>query len=199
MLPYLLLAILMPVIAVAQAPRSASDVSLAPGDVVKLEVWQEEDLSGEFLVDEDGQVTLPLLGPVDVSGIPVRQLRARLIEAYRVQLQNPSITVTPLRRVLVLGEVHEPGVYNVDPTISLAGAIALAGGATPGGDLRRLRVVRDGVVVKEGATAEGSLAANQVLSGDQIFVERRSWFDRNSTFLVSAMLSVTSIVISILR
>ena len=49
-----------------------------------------------------------------------------------------------MRRVQVLGEVTKPGVYLADPTVSLAGLVALAGGATPGGDLHRIRVVRAG-------------------------------------------------------
>lgn len=177
-------------------PRSAT---LLPGDLVRVEIWREEDLSGEFLVDEDGTLTLPLLGPRSVSGIPLHELRQTLLSEYRVHLRNPSITVTPLRRIYVLGEVNAPGLHAVDPTVSLAGAIALAGGANPQGDIRRIRVIRDGQVVLSGVAAETALNAVDVRSGDQIFVDRRSWFERNTTFLISAMLSVASIVITLAR
>jgi protein involved in polysaccharide export with SLBB domain len=181
-------------------PTTASAVTtLRPGDLLRVSIWREQDLSGEFLVNERGVVTLPMLGDQSVTGIAVDQLRDALIAAYREQLRNPSITITPLRRVNVLGEVGKPGLYPVDPTISLAGAIAMAGGATPTGDLNRIRIIRDGQVLHERVAAAESLTAADVRSGDQIVVDRRGWFDRNSTFLVSAILSVTSIVISLSR
>jgi protein involved in polysaccharide export with SLBB domain len=173
--------------------------SLHPGDVVQVTIWREEDMSGEFLVDLRGNVTLPLLGARLVVGIPLDSLQAMLVRDYRVYLRNPSITVTPLRRVQVLGEVNKPGLYSVDPTVTVAGAVALAGGATPTGNLSRIRIVRDGRVYSQRVGPQTALAAADIRSGDQIFVERRSWFDRNSTFLVSALLSVTGIVISIIN
>jgi polysaccharide export outer membrane protein len=172
---------------------------LQPGDLLEIEIWREEDLSGEFLVNENGTVTLPLLGDVQVRGIPLAELRDTLIAAYRVELRNPSISITPRRRVYVLGEVNEPGLHAVDPTVSLAGAIALAGGASVQGDLRRIRVIRENEVILEGISAETALSAVDIRSGDQIFVDRRSWFERNSNVLVSGVLGLTSIVISLIR
>lgn len=174
-------------------------ITLQPGDLVRVQIWREEDLSGEFPVDEDGVVTLPLLGERQVTGTPMRELRDTLIAAYRVHLRNPSISVTPLRRVNVLGEVRQPGLYSVDPTVSLAGAVALAGGATPNGDLNRITVVRAGETIHERVAAASTLNTVDIRSGDQILVQRRSWFERNSTFVVSALLSVTSLIISFTR
>jgi protein involved in polysaccharide export with SLBB domain len=179
-------------------PEAPSPVVQA-GDLLKIEIWREEDLSGEFLIDETGIVTLPLLGERLVGGLTLRAVRDTLIAAYRSELRNPSIAVTPLRRVYVLGEVNEPGLHPVDPTVSLAGAIALAGGANQQGDLRRIRVIRDNEIILRGIAAETALSAVDIRSGDQIFVDRRGWFERNSTFLISATIGITSIIISILR
>lgn len=183
---------------VAQS-REPAAVSLAPGDVLRVQIWREEDLSGEFPVDERGTVTLPMLGEYRVAGIPLAEIRTRLIEAYRVQLRNPSIEITPLRRIHVLGEVNKPDLYEVDPTISIAGVVALAGGATSNGDLGKIRVVRDGAVIRQRIAAESALSGADVRSGDQIFVGRRSWFERNSTFVVSTVLSLTAVVIGLLQ
>ena len=182
-----------------EGQTEASDVSLSPGDVLEVEIWREEDLSGEFQVNEEGYVVLPLLGERAVTGRPWQDVRGGLLEAYSALLRNPSITLTPLRRVFILGEVNEPGLYSLDPTISLAGAVAMAGGANSEGDLRRLRVVRDGATLLENLPVVSPLASVGVRSGDQIFVERRGWLERNSTFVVTAALSVTSIVVSLLR
>jgi len=182
----------------AAPPAGADSLSLRPGDVLQIRIWNEADLSGDFLVDESGGVILPQLGARRVAGIPLERLRNELVAAYGVTLRNPSISITPLRRVIVLGEVTRPGIVAVDPTITLAGAVGLAGGATPTGDLRRIRVVRDGAVLLQRANQGFTLRDMDIRSGDQIIVDRRSWLDRNSTFLVSALLSVTSIVTTIL-
>lgn len=176
-----------------------AEIMLLPGDLLQIEVWREEDLSGEFLIDEGGVVVLPMIGERRVTGIPIVELRDSLLEAYRRELRNPSITITPLRRVYVLGEVNQPGLLTLDPTVSLGGAIAMAGGANELGDLRRIQIVRDGEIVRDGVSPMNVIARLDVRSGDQIVVGRRAWLDRNSTFLVSAVLSVTSIVITLLR
>lgn len=182
----------------AMQPATAA-LSLQPGDLVRVVIWREEDLGGDFAVDPAGRVTLPLLGERQVVGVRMDSLQARLLRDYLVYLRNPSIAIIPLRRVQVLGEVSKPGLYTVDPTVTVAGAVALAGGATSTGDLNRIRIVRDGRVYGQRVGPQTALAAADIRSGDQIFVERRSWFDRNSTFLVSVLLSVSGIIISIIN
>jgi polysaccharide export outer membrane protein len=167
--------------------------------MIAVVIWREEDLSGQFPVDETGAVTLPMLGRREVTGVPWQMVRDSLLSEYQAQLRNPSIQLTPLRRVNVLGEVYRPGLYELDPTVSLAGVIAMAGGATPSGDLNKIRVIRDGRVIRERVAAGASLNSADVRSGDQIFVEQRSWFVRNSTFVISLLFSATSIVITLVR
>ena len=194
-----LLAIAPALIAQAGPASSTSPATLKAGDIIKIAVWREPDLSGEFVVNESGVVTLPLLGKINVLSIPIDQLSDRLIERYSAELQNPSITVTPLRRIYVLGEVSRPGVFTVDPTITIAGAIALAGGATSNGDVDRLRVIRNGEVILNEASLTASLTAVNIRSDDQVFVDRRGWFDRNSTFAASALISIATLVLTLIR
>ncbi len=162
-------------------------------------VWREKDLSGDFKVDERGRLTLPMLGVVNVAGRSFDQLRDSLIAEYQRQLKNPSITLTPLRRVQVLGEVTKPGQYLADPTLSLAGLVALAGGATPTGDLHRVRVVRNGQTVVKSASVESLMLQSGVHSNDQIFVDRRSWFERNQALVASTLVSAAGILVTIIR
>lgn len=182
------------------APAAAQQgATLRPGDAIRVEIWREKDLSGEFPVATDGTVTLPLLGRQRLVDIPLEQIRDTLIAQYRVTLRNPSIDVTPIRRVSVLGEVQKPGLYGADPTLSLAGVVALAGGATPTGNLNRIRIVRDGQVLREKVGAGETLTGADIRSGDQIVVEQRSWFARNTVFLLSAGLSLaTSIATTVI-
>jgi polysaccharide export outer membrane protein len=175
-----------------------NQLTLQPGDAVRVQIWQEEDMSGEFLVDSEGIVVLPLLGEKQVTGIPVRDLRRQLVQDYQVHLRNPSISITPLRRLHVLGEVQRPGLYAVDPTTNLAGAIAMAGGATPTGTLANITILRDGQRYRSRVGAGTTVTIAGVRSGDQIIVERRGWFERNSTFVVSTLISLATIVSAII-
>lgn len=181
------------------ARQGDSTLVLEPGDVVRVEVWREKDLTGDFAVDESSRLTLPMLGVVSVGGRPWVSLRDSLIAEYQKQLRNPSVNLTPLRRVQVLGEVPRPGQYLADPTLSLAGVIALAGGATPYGDLRRVRVVRHGKTIVQQASIESLLLENGVHSDDQIFVDRRPWLERNGAIVASTLLSTAGIIITIIR
>ncbi len=186
----------------AQAVGAVTDTSLVsaalhPGDIVRLRIWREPDLSGDYAIDGNGVVTFPMLGPMRVLDESTSSLQARLIAGYQEFLRNPSIEVMLLRRVNILGAVRTPGLYPVDPTMTIADAVALAGGATPDGDRRKVELVRDGRRI-EVRLADAVRVANLPLrSGDQIFVPERSWFARNQRVIISA--GVSLIIASFLR
>ena len=183
----------------AVAPGSTGGFTLGPGDVLRVTIWREIELSGEFGVNEINQLTLPMLGVLQVGGIQWRVLRDSLLSLYTTQLKTTSIILSPLRRVYVFGEVLKPGPYMLDPTLSFAGAVALAGGANSIGDMRRIRVVRQGLTLLASVPVESLFVGTALRSDDQIYIGRRSWFDINSAFLASAALSLTGIVISLVR
>lgn len=194
----LLLLLLALLLFAGRAAAQQQVATLRPGDAIRVEIWREGDLSGDFTVAVDGTVTLPLLGRQRLVDLPLEMLRDTLTAQYRVHLRNPSINVTPIRRVTVLGEVQRPGLYGADPTIALAGLVALAGGATPEGSLQRIRIVRDGQVLQERVGAGETLTSADVRSGDHIIVDQKSWFSRNTTFVVSTILSLGGIITSII-
>lgn len=173
--------------------------ALQPGDVLRLLVWREPDMSGEYLIDESGNVTLPLLGVRRAAGVPLSMLREALIREYQAELRNPSITITPLRRVNVLGEVNKPGVYPVDLTSTVSDVLAMAGGINPIGDPRRISLVRrDGTVAGDRIAVSTDLSRAGIRSGDQVVVGRRSWFDRNSPTVIATSISLLASAISTL-
>lgn len=198
-----LLALLLPLASEsrAQAPDPQSAVTsnfaepLRPGDVIRLQIWREPDLSGDFTVDESGQVVLPKLGPTPVQAISGDSLRRVLVSEYSTYLKNPSITVVLLRRVNVLGAVQKPGLYPVDPTMTVADAVALAGGATTEGKRDRVELLRgtERVVVRLDPSAR--LGSTPIRSGDQLYVPQRSWFSRNQGFVIGTLTGVAALVI----
>ena len=187
---FLLAALLLLAPAAAHAQSAGDQVVLHPGDVLRITIWREGDLSGDFQVDESGSVTLPLLGVRRVADVPMSQVREGLMREYLQQLRTPSITIVPLRRVNILGEVTRPGLYPVDPTVSLLGALALAGGANLEGDLNRITLTRAGTNVRQRLSVTESLDRLDVRSGDQIVVQRRSWSSRNSATVVASVVSL---------
>ena len=168
---------------------------LRPGDVVRLRIWREPDLSGDFPVDESGQVVLPRLGPVSVMAISRDSLRRSLLAAYTTYLKNPSIEVMLLRRINVLGAVKNPGLYPVDPTMTVADALALAGGASADGRRDRVELLRGGekVVVKLDPGAR--LGDTPIRSGDQLYVPERSWFSRNQGIVIGTVSAFAALAI----
>ena len=174
----------------ARAQNAADQVVLRPGDVLRVAIWREPDLSGDFQVNEKGTIIFPMLGERPVANMPLAQLREQLMREYLVQLRNPSITIIPLRRVNILGEVRSPGLYSVDPTVSLLGALAMAGGSTPEGDLQRVSLTRAGARMSERLSATESLDRLDVRSGDQLVVQRRTWMSRNSATVVASLISL---------
>lgn len=169
---------------------------LVPGDAIRLAFWRDPELSGEYPIDERGAVVLPILGTRSVAGTPAEQLKQLLLDDYGKELRDRNdVQVTLLRRVRVLGAVNDPGLYLVDPTMSLGDAVALAGGATTQGKLNDIRIVRDGKEIVASLDQRAPVMA-QIRSGDQIIVPERSWFSRHSVFILGGVLSATALIVS---
>ena len=182
--------------AVAQVPSSGT---LRPGDVIRLRIWREPDLSGDFAVDETGTVVFPRIGALRVVEESPESLKARLVKAYEAFLNHSSINITLLRRLQVLGAVRNPGLYPVDATMTVADALALAGGTTPQGDPDRIELVRDGQRIAARLSANTPITGSQLQSGDQIFVPERSWVSRNAGVVAAGITATVSLVVALLR
>lgn len=107
--------------------------TLDSGDRLKITVYGQEDLSGEFQVDGSGNISFPLIGEVSAKGLSLRELEKRLKE--RLQdgyLVDPRISLEVLnyRPFYILGEVNNPGKYEYVSGINLFNAVAMAGGYT---------------------------------------------------------------------
>jgi len=180
--------------------RSQELAPLAPGDAIRIAFWREPELSGEYQVDEKGTVVLPLLGSRSVSGFAPEQLKAQLTEDYGKELRTPDdVQIVLLRRVRVLGAVKQPGLFLVDPTMTLGDAVALAGGATIDGKLSGIRIMREGHEVHANLD-QSTTMAEHLRSGDQILVPERSWLSRHTSLVIGGGLSAAAIIVaSLLR
>lgn len=106
---------------------------LSPGDKLKLEVFREDTLSGEYVVDDQGMISLPLVGGVKAAGKTLAQLRGELTATLgKEYVRDPRINldVVTYRPIYILGEVQKPGQYAYSGQMSVHALVALAGGFT---------------------------------------------------------------------
>jgi polysaccharide export outer membrane protein len=174
--------------------RVATHNLIGPGDILRLRIWREPDMSGDFSVDANGRVVLPRLGEVQVSAIPSDSLQSLLTNKYKVYLNNPSIEVLLLRRVSVTGAVRNPGVYPLDPTLSVSDAVAMAGGPASDGKRDMVEIRRGGKTIVADLRNDVLLADSPIQSGDQLYVPSKPWLARN-TWLISAGVTLAAVVI----
>jgi polysaccharide export outer membrane protein len=126
--------LLLAVQGLAQAPEHTNYV-IGPDDLLTVSVFNEEQLSGKFRVEKDGQFSYPFLGRVTAGGRTANavatELKARLSEGY---LRNPQVTVEVdqfrSQSVFVQGEVRNPGKYVLSGSVTLLEALAQAGSTT---------------------------------------------------------------------
>lgn len=163
-----------------------SDYVLAPGDLLRVLVYQQPDLSMEIRVQDNGQLSFPLIGPLDMKGLTVFAAERRIESGLKQGqfLRNPqvSITVTQVRGnlVSVLGHVQRPGRFPIEkPGLRLTELLAQAGGITAiGSDGLVLMGVRKGVPFKRKLElaalfdSQDSQADPVVEHGDVVFVDR---------------------------
>ena len=177
----------------ASASESWANRPLRPGDLIRLRIWREPDMSGDFPVDANGVAVLPRIGRLEVTQHLPAALEKRLVDEYSRYLQHTSIEVLLLRRIQVLGAVRTPGLHPVDATMTVSDVLALAGGTTTQGDPDRIELIRDGERISTRLSAQSRIADSPIQSGDQIFVPERNWLVRNSAVFAAGL---TSLVIA---
>jgi protein involved in polysaccharide export with SLBB domain len=183
----------------AAEPSAPAAAALRPGDRLRVQIFREPELSREYQVPVDGVVDFPIVGGVNVVRVTTDSLTSELRARYAVSLRDPSIEVTPLRRVRVFGAVRNPGYYHADPTVTVAGAILLAGGITSEGTAARVQLLRSGQRRTLARTGGAFRTDLPVASGDEISVPERSWVSRNTALLASVVTGLALVVAAVVR
>ena len=162
-------------VALPPVPVASAPWPLGPGDRLRIIVFEQNQLGGEFVVDEDGAVSLPLIGRVKVAGLvpgEAERLVADRLSGGMVKNPKVNIDVLHYRPVYVYGEVTRPGAYDFAGNPTVIDAVTLAGGFT-------YRAQTDNIsIMRYGDPARGRWAASETTPigpGDTIFVPER-WF-----------------------
>jgi len=162
----------------ADAPGTALPTysyTLSGGDRLRVVVFGDPALGGEFTVAGSGFVALPLIGEVDVRGLTSTQLQARIVarlaDGY---LKDPRVAVEVLttRPFYILGEVNKPGQYPFTNGLTVLGAVAQAGGYTYRAKTKQVLIKHAG---QDAEVVETVTAATLVAPGDTIRIKER-WF-----------------------
>ena len=163
------LALAAPSVAKAGTPA----YTLGSGDRVRITVFGEKDLSGEYKVSGTGVIAVPLIGDIAVAGLTMRQLEheiaAVLMDGY---LKEPRVNaeVVNYRPFYILGEVKRPGGYPYVHGMTVINAVALSGGFTQRAQKSRVTITRLSDTESPRRTA---LPDDSVLPGDVIRVPER--------------------------
>jgi protein involved in polysaccharide export with SLBB domain len=174
---FMVFCIALPLGATEEIERKES--AFRPGDKVKILIWRQEDITGEYQLDFDGELRLPLVGKVPAQGLTADALTDTLVSRYSAFIKNPMIMVTPRFRVTILGAVKMPGSYWVSGAENVTDLIAMAGGLAEKAAMERTKVTRGNKVIVVNAAqyirTGKTLDDIGIQSGDIVVVPRSRW------------------------
>jgi polysaccharide export outer membrane protein len=135
-------------------PRKQEYV-LGPSDVVKINVWKDNELSGESVVRPDGAISLPLIGDLRAAGRTPEQIRVEVTQRLATFIKDQSAVVTVAvstinsYRFTVSGNVEHPGAFSANHYVTVSEAIVLAGGPNKYGS------PEDTIIIRQDPTTHG--------------------------------------------
>ncbi len=158
-----------------QAPDNFENeqYKVGPGDLIKITIFNQEELSGEYLINGAGQIALPLIGDINAKDLTAKQVEQGIANKLKPDyLLNPRVNVQVLnyRPFYILGEVKSPQSYPYVDGMTYLNAVAIAGGFTYRAKEDYVMVVR----MKDPKKIEIRLNMDErVMPGDVIHVEER--------------------------
>ena len=130
----------------AQAQAREGDYKLHAGDSITVSVWKELELQRKVIIRPDGRFSFPLAGEVQAAGRSADEVRTELEGALKQYIPEAVVAVmvedVSGNRVYVIGQVNKPGMYVMNPQLTVIQALSLAGGGTPFAKLDRITVIR---------------------------------------------------------
>ncbi len=156
------------------SPASAADsYVLGPNDRVRLKVYGEPDIAGEYEVDNNGNVSIPLAGHIRAAGLTTRQLERSIASALSkgiVRDPRVNVEIALYRPYYILGEVKKGGEYPYRLGLTVMDAVASAGGFTYRANENKVYLRRSGAGVEEVHALDAPIP---VFPGDNIRIPER--------------------------
>jgi len=125
----------------------SASYSVNPGDVLRIDVWNEDSLSREVLVRPDGIISLPMAGEIDTTGNSPSQVGDKIAKAFGEYMKDtPQVVVSLIdvtgNKIFVIGKVARPGEYKITSETDVMQALALAGGLNAFAAENNIRILR---------------------------------------------------------
>jgi protein involved in polysaccharide export with SLBB domain len=172
-----------------------ANIVLQPGDSVDIAVYNSPELSGNFRINTDGFIRLPLVGKIQAAGKSEDDLHDSLRKSIDTFIKNPYITVIPKYSVSVLGYVVRPGSFEVTGSERIIELISQAGGFNPEAS-GNITLYRNGVKT---IIAKNSILYNDPKLGfvqprDIITAGKKRFTTTNYSMLISTLTAVSIIL-----
>ena len=156
-----------------QAAASADSYVLGPNDRIRLKVYGEPDITGEYEINSAGQVSIPLAGHIRAAGSTTRQLEKSIASALAkgiVRDPRVNVDIAQYRPYYILGEVKKSGEYPYRLGLTVMDAVASAGGFTYRANENKVFLRRAGAGVEETHALDAPVL---VYPGDNIRIPER--------------------------
>jgi len=153
--------------------RTVPEYRLGAADKVRVNVYGEEGLTGEFIVGGSGRISMPLIGEVQAAGLTITEFQTEVAEALKKgYINEPRVSAEVLnyRPFYILGEVNKPGEYPYTNNLTVLNAVATAEGFTYRANTRQVFIKR-----ADGTSEQvyPLTTATQVAPGDTIRIGER--------------------------
>jgi polysaccharide biosynthesis/export protein len=125
---------------------------VGPGDEVKILLWGRVNAQYNLLIDRNGNITVPQIGPIRVAGMTFEQMAKHLVgQSEQIVGANIDVTMGALKSIpiFVLGDVRRPGAYTIGSFATITDALLMAGGPSEVGSMRTVQLRRNDKVVSE--------------------------------------------------
>ena len=179
---------------VGEEAAKVSEFILGAGDRIEIVVYRNDDLRRTVQIDHSGKIMYPLVGDIQASGLNLFQLRDKIHEGLSPYILDPQISASVVsiqsQKIIVLGEVKNPGFFQAETPMTVLEAVSRAGGFTLDGKQESVLLIRGGMkdpkLVRldiRKALQEGDLTQNVTLQrGDIVYVPRTFIADVDSFF-----------------
>ena len=155
---------------------------IGAGDTVMLQMFGQESVSHTLIVDREGRITIPRLGPLTVAGLSYDELKELIRNQVSTRMigMQAAVSMGELRsmQIFVLGEAHQPGAYTVGSLTTISQALLASGGVSDIASLRNVQLKRAGETIVEfdlyDLLINGDASADRILQpGDAVFIPSR--------------------------
>lgn len=169
---------------VGEEAARVSEFTLGVGDTIEIVVYRNDDLRRNVQIDHSGRIMYPLVGDIQAAGLNLFQLRDKIHEGLSPYILGPQVSIavvsTQSQKIIVLGEVKNPGFFQAGTPMTVLEAVSRAGGFTLDGKQESVLLIRGGMkdpqlvrLDMRKALQEGDLTQNLTLQrGDIVYVPR---------------------------